>query len=253
MRGMINCLRKAFLLLSVAVILILITACSCDFHNHATIQTDTSENTPDLQNALFSDDGTEQEFASEDVAVLQFFGSVFTDGAEHRFRLNYFRATDSTYYITLSIMSADITIPLLRDFNPHTVERGFQICDVNSDGDDDILIELGIYGQIRPACCLVYTRDQGYIVIPDFTNLSIPRWSPNSGTITDEWHHGAAEYGIDRYKVIGTQLILSESLRWIYDNGQNPLYTIIKNDNGKMVTVHKDVPESAVDFDYWYN
>ena len=159
--------------MSVAVIFILITACSYDydFHNRASIQTETSENTLDLQDALFSDDGAEKEFTSEDVAVLQFFGSVFSDGAEHRFRLNYARATDSTYYITLSIMSADITIPLFTDFNPHTVEHGFQICDVNRDGDDDILIELGIYGQTRPASCLVYTRDQGYIEIPEFANL----------------------------------------------------------------------------------
>lgn len=51
---------------------------------------------------------------------------------------------------------------------------GFEICDVNRDGKDDILINLGIYGKARPMDCFLGTEESDFIRMDDFTELFIP-------------------------------------------------------------------------------
>lgn len=78
---------------------------------------------------------------------------------------------------------------------------GFEICDVNRDGKDDILINLGIYGKAKPMDCFLCTEESDFIRMADFTELFIPVWKPASGTILDCGGSGDT-YWMKRYKVI---------------------------------------------------
>ena len=127
---------------------------------------------------------------------------------------------------------------------------GFEICDVNRDGMDDILIDLGIYGKSRPMDCFLCTEELGFIRMDDFSELFMPAWKPVSGTIMDSGCSGDT-YWMKRYKVIGTELVLLETLDWIYINGGSPRYTRKQLVDGKWVTVLDSVSGSKVDLDYW--
>ena len=194
-----------------------------------------------------------QNESQEEGLLLTFYGSVNIDGEEQPISVKYCQDADTLYYIELAIPKTNITIPLRDDFMLDSIEHGFEVCDINSDGNDDLIIELGIYGQTRPARCFVFTEENGYIEIPEFADLSSPRLVSTSKTVIDEWHSGLTEYGIDRYIIVGAHLLLEESLYWIYENGQDPLYTESKNINGNMVIIRENLKESEIDFDYWYN
>ena len=76
-----------------------------------------------------------------DIQVTQNDGSAI--------QITFKRYLDDTIFQT-------ITYPLREDFMPKTVMDGMEIMDVNSDGVDDFLFDLGIYGQMRLKACLVY-------------------------------------------------------------------------------------------------
>lgn len=191
--------------------------------------------------------------SQEKTLLLEYNGSVHIDGEKQPISVKYYKNTAPLYYVELALPKTNITIPLRDDFMLDSIEHGFEVCDINSDGNDDLIIELGIYGQTRPARCFVFTEENGYIEIPEFADLSSPRLVSTSKTVIDEWHSGLTEYGIDRYIIVGAHLLLEESLYWIYENGQDPLYTESKNINGNMVIIRENLKESEIDFDYWYN
>lgn len=56
-----------------------------------------------------------------------------------------------------------------------TIRQGLQIVDVNGDGSDDLLMDLGLTGQIKIALCLVYDEESDdYIIVEGFTELAYP-------------------------------------------------------------------------------
>lgn len=56
-----------------------------------------------------------------------------------------------------------------------TIRQGLQIVDVNGDGSDDLLMDLGLTGQIKIALCLVYDKgSDDYVIVEGFTELAYP-------------------------------------------------------------------------------
>lgn len=184
------------------------------------------------------------ETAIAEAPLLSFTGSLNGEDLE----LQYF---EDSY--TLKVGGHAQTIPLTGRLMVSSVGQGFQIVDLNQDGMDDVLIELGIRGQCMPMDCFLWQshKTQGPVLLPEFENLMIPRWSEELNMVINEWHNGPGEYAIERYVIEDDRLVLVESLTWSYETG-SPLYTVRKTVDGELVTVLDQVPEREIDLDSWY-
>ena len=181
--------------------------------------------------------------------ITEFHGTITVNEKPEPVDLYYYQESENEYFYELDVGGQSITVPMRDDLLPSSLS-GFEICDVNRDGKDDILINLGIYGKARPMDCFLCTEESDFIRMDDFTELFIPVWKPASGTILDCGGAGDT-YWMKRYKVVGTELVLLETLDWIYINGGSPRYTQKKLVNGELITVLDSVPESEVDLTRW--
>lgn len=183
---------------------------------------------------------------------LEFHGDVIVNGNKQTVDLFYYQTGDYQFHCELAIGGETIVIPLRDDFMASTVHQGFEIQDVNQDGFDDILIEHGIFGQIRISSCYVYTSE-GYKAVPGFEDLSTPEWLDSDGVITEQWST-TPNNGVNRYRVQGTQLVLEESMlcQHIAQRQGGPWYTIKRRINNELVVVQENVSGSEIDLNYWY-
>lgn len=184
--------------------------------------------------------------------IAVFHGTITINEEPEPLDLYYYKESNQNYSCKLAVAGQSKTIPLRDDFMLSTITRGFEIQDVNQDGKDDILIELGIYGKARSVACFVDITGGGFVEVTDFRKLFIPHWSSASGMVVDEWMADEGEFGIDHYVIEVDKLILAESLVWEYKNGNAPVYTESRNIDGEMIVIQDCVSESKLDLDYWY-
>lgn len=84
-----------------------------------------------------------------------------------------------------------------------TIGQGLTIADVNDDGSDDLLLDLGLIGQMYHTVCFVYDAEKGFVEVEGSSELSTPQY--NGGLfVTEEPGRPGHEY----YQVIGDKLIL---------------------------------------------
>ena len=185
--------------------------------------------------------------------ILEFHGTIPVNGASKTLDLYYCHINDHHYAYEIFIDGNMQTFPLREDFEASTVTRGYEIQDVNQDGQEDILIELGLYGKCMPWACFVYSEDSRYVAVPGFDELMIPHWSDKHGMVVEEWNNGSTQYAINRYRVIGNDLILTESLFWEYTDGNMSGYTIKKRVDGEMKVIRDKIKESEINLDDWYS
>ncbi len=183
--------------------------------------------------------------------ITEFHGTITAKEESKPLDLYYYEESKQNYFYELVVAGQAKRIPLRNDFIPSTVTHGFEIEDVNQDGINDIIVELGIYGKMKPADCFIGTADADFIQIAGFSELFGPVWMPASCTIMDSGRGGVGEYWMNRYEVSDAKLVLIESLSWVYTNGSSPKYTEKKVINGETVIVQDSVSESEIDMEHW--
>ena len=69
-------------------------------------------------------------------------------------------------------------------FWPETVRQGLLVDDVNGDGNEDIILELGIRGKAGHSICYVYDEATArYKAVDKFDELLNPKWYPELNVI----------------------------------------------------------------------
>ena len=184
--------------------------------------------------------------------ILEFHGTIPVNEVSKPLDLYYYQMGDNQYTYEISVDGKTQNFPLRDDFDVSTIAQGYEIQDVNQDGQNDLLIEIGLYGKCRPWSCLVYSKDLGYIEVSGFDELMIPHWSSENNMVVEEWTNGSTQYAINRYWIIGSELVLAESLTWEYIDGKVSGYTVRKKVDEEMIIIMNMVNESEIDFDYWY-
>lgn len=142
------------------------------------------------------------------------------------------------------------TVSLVDDFNPETIDIGYLISDVNSDGDDDILIDLGVASPYRFFNCYVYDSNKmNFTKVKDFSSLPDPKIISDDGIVISCWKDGPVAYGADKYHIVGSDLQLSSRLTqsYAYDNGERPRYTEEKMINGRLTIIKENVLGDEID------
>lgn len=240
---------RKFLISSAASVMLLAALAGCAFSNQEADNSGTSMATTE-QHQYTQPIATETDVQNK--PCLEFHGDIIVKETKQTVDLFYYQTGDYEFHCELVIGGETIVIPLREDFMASTVHQGFEILDVNQDGFDDILMEHGIFGQIRIFSCYVYTSG-GYEAVPGFEDLSNPEWLDSDGVITEQWST-MPNNGVNRYRIQGTQLILEESMlcHHIAEPQGGPWYTIKRRINDELIVVQENVSESEIDLNYWY-
>lgn len=246
---------RKFLISSAALVMLLAALVGCGLSSQKADNSGTSMATTEQHQYTQPVNATEPivtETDAQNEPCLEFHGDLIVEGNKQTVDLFYYQSGDYQFHCELVIGGETIVIPLREDFMASTVHQGFEIQDVNQDGFDDILIEHGIFGQIRISSCYVYTSE-GYEAVSGFEDLSNPEWLDSDGIITEQWST-MPNNGVNRYRVQGTQLILEESMlcQHIAEPQGGPWYTIKRRIKGELVVVQESVSESEIDLNYWY-
>lgn len=136
------------------------------------------------------------------------------------------------------------------DFNPETIDIGYLISDVNGDGNEDILIDLGGADPYRFFNCYIYDINRmNFTKVDDFSSVPDPRIMSNDGIILSYWKDGPVIYGADKYQIVGSDLQLLSRLTqsYAYDNGERPRYTEEKMIDGRLTIIKENVLEDEID------
>ena len=126
-----------------------------------------------------------------------------------------------------------------------------QIMDINNDGFDDFVLDLGLVGnKNKYSLAFVYdTENAIYTLLGHFYTAT---YIPNGQTIYEQ-NNAPMGYPSQhcKYLVVGTEAILMESIDWLGDS-----HTYQKRIDGELVTLledatYKELCEMIVDFETW--
>ena len=81
------------------------------------------------------------------------------------------------------------------------------LIDVNKDGANGFLFDLGIIGQRKHKACFVYSSGKGYVEVAGFADLSYPEYDVNEGIFIVE---EPGEVGYSKYRIIGEELCIAD-------------------------------------------
>ncbi len=139
------------------------------------------------------------------------------------------------------------------DFMPDTIQDGSQIIDVNQDGNDDVMLDLGVYGWAQLYACFVYDPfSRELLQVSEFEEHPFPEVLSDEGIVLFHGKDGATTYWVDRYRVEGNQLTLLGRLTQIM--GQSVLrYTEEVMSDGILIKIKENVTEKEIDnFNSWH-
>lgn len=197
----------------------------------------------------------------DDLIISRYHGGIETEDGLILYDITTKQLVEYQYIMDLQFydygskkLIQQLIYTLRNDFMSDTVRKGFQVVDINNDGNDDIIIDLGIYGKFRFAVCYVYDPDQkGYYQLIGFDDLMSPEYVIDQGIIFEEWRGDATEYGLNKYFVNGNEMVLVASLYLKYGTPTSPICTEKILINGEMVIVKENVPLEEIDSNEWNN
>jgi len=145
---------------------------------------------------------------------------------------------------------------------PESIEQEPCARDLNGDGNDDFLIELGIIGHRRTSACFVYDPKEGqYVIVSGFDSLHTSRFDSEKGYFRAELDVEFADYtpgaqpydgGIEKYCIDGENLVFIGRLLYKHwGEGEGYRYTEEQLINGEMVVVNQNASKQAIDLSNW--
>ncbi len=141
------------------------------------------------------------------------------------------------------------------DFMPGTIQEGSQILDINQDGNDDIMLDLGVYGWPQLYACFVYDASiNGYVEVPEFDEHPFPEVLKEEGVVLFHGKDGATAYWVEKYRVEGNQLYLLGRLTKTLEQGQSAwLYKEQAMVDGVMTMIKENVTAAEIkNYDAWH-
>ena len=128
----------------------------------------------------------------------------------------------------------------------------FNIVDINSDGYDDFILDIGLNG-VRNYSALFFLYNPETETFEPLRGFSNATYDRETGIIYEYWHNG---HGIDfryKYRVKGNELILIESLCDEADpvSTWKHYFTWKRYENGEEIIVREHAPEKEIDLEEW--
>lgn len=162
--------------------------------------------------------------------------------------------------ITITVMNgrqAIQTITYKYDLNvqPITKLTGEALfTDVNFDGDSDLLIYLGAFGNqgVRYYACWLWDTAKGsFSYVREFQEIEEPMLDKRTHEVSSFWRNSAASHGQARYSWVNGRPVMKARLTEDYDSSGNAFYTEERIKDGNLQTILKAVPLSRIDSKYW--
>ncbi len=139
------------------------------------------------------------------------------------------------------------------DFMPGTLRDGCRIVDVNQDGNDDIMLDLGVYGWAQLYACFVYdSSGNKFVQVPEFEEHPFPEVINGKGIILFHGKDDAAAQWVEKYQVKGNRLSMLGRLTQTV--GQSGIrYTEETMIAGALVKRKENVTAKEIDdFEAWH-
>lgn len=134
-------------------------------------------------------------------------------------------------------------------FHADTVVQGMQVADVNNDGSNDMIMDLGIVGHNHGYMCLVYDSALNrFVEVEGYDELFCPDYLPSQQLVLSGTWPGEP-VGLQKYRVDGSCLTLVAKLTWT--STEHPSYTEEMLVDGVWTTINKDVTIDVIDLDKW--
>lgn len=169
--------------------------------------------------------------------------------------------SDGLYRIRVSLSSLmsgqpfqDIQIECPDWFMLSTVRDGLQCIDVNADGYNDLVIDMGLDGRAMAASCFLYNSGTSqYELLQDFERLCSPEVIVGENLILSHWTGGPDVNGVDKYTIKKETIELLGRLTRTYDfyTGAS-LYKEQAMMDGHLETIHENATSSQIaSFESW--
>lgn len=135
------------------------------------------------------------------------------------------------------------------------VLHGIYPKDVNQDGYEDILIQLGGHGNIGPVwACYVYDKsEEQFVYIEGFEDLL--GLEINKEIRSVYYEGGGSYYRLERYIIHNNELLLEGRLTQELNEQDSEYYILCTEEHyeeGKLVYVNKEISVDEIDMDFWH-
>lgn len=192
------------------------------------------------------------------IPLSRYYGGIGT-GTDTGLLIYDFRVTQDTVpviqitfkkYLDNSIFQT-LSYQLPEDFDPATITDGVEVIDMNKDGIDDFLFDLGVYGKMIKKACLIYDNEvHQYTFIDGFEELNSPTFLKEYGYFVTAPIPMNIPITYGRYLLDGTVLHHVGKLS-ISQSESNTLYTEYEQVNGEWVTINDMVKENDIELTKW--
>lgn len=140
------------------------------------------------------------------------------------------------------------------DFLPDHIDGKLTALDIDGDGNDDLLLDLGNYGAhgTAYAACYLY-RNGRYVLLPSFTSIQNPVVLPGSGTVLSSWRDDEAEYCYAKYELTADgDFAMTARLAETRSQDGTLSYTEERMIDGQFLIAQQDAKKSDLDSAYWF-
>lgn len=162
--------------------------------------------------------GTSDNTEVKEAIVLRYYGHCRTENGQRIYDISmiYHRPItpedyEQQYKIVINfydlvshenLQTISYIPPLGMD--PGSIKCGLSIVDVNADGYDDFILDLGLFGHVYHSACFVHSPGGTYAEVAGFDNLPYPEYDANDGTFTVE---ESGEFGYQKYLIMEDELL----------------------------------------------
>ena len=171
------------------------------------------------------------------------------------------------YYVDIEIRAKDgdyrrhIAYPALTGYMPDSVEIRLQGADLNGDGAEDILLDLGISGRLIPSYAFAYDGGSDcFVPVCGYSALNFPAccFGPDGepmivANLPEPWLEPDPEYhfGWNKYVVTGSRLDLVATVMLKYEGDTGGYITEKQLVDGAWKVIRSHVREEEFDLDAW--
>lgn len=189
--------------------------------------------------------------------VNGFSGTLQTVNGSFRFDAALYAQKGNRYAMYLSVTdSRDLTqrldFPMPYSFSADTLDALWQAEDVDGDGSQDLLLNMGEYEGGPRAMCFVFDgAKNGYVPLQGFDRYIYLGFDRESGLICSRMGSGE-NLSYSKIRVVDGRMELCASLVIDRSLPEDRQYSEYGLSGGRLVPVQEKVPASAIDREVWY-
>lgn len=194
--------------------------------------------------------------APEERQLSSFSGNLETASGEFSFYAELCVQAESSHYQYLSFtdpsgLTQRLGFPLSSAFDPDTLSYIWQAEDVDGDGSQDLLLDMGEYqGGPRAMCFLFDGKKNGYVPLAGFDRYIFLGFDREGGYVCSAMGSGSLQ-SFEKIRVVEGRMELMARVTINYGLPEEQRCSEYADVYGKWLPVKDRVPQSEINWDDW--